>query len=91
VPEPKKPEPKKPEPKKPKSIKNKPTTSKIKVPAGEDKRFPWPTFPVKVIHMDGRNKEDLKICWFQSDNHAQKYITRYKLNKNDYVMYKKNA
>lgn len=49
--------------------------------------FPYPTFPVKLIHMDGKDKKDTKTCYFQSEAHANKYIERCKFTKQDYQIY----
>jgi hypothetical protein len=43
------------------------------------------TFPFTLIHKDG--KED-KVCYFVCQEHLDKYIFRYKLNKKDYTISK---
>ena len=53
------------------------------------KRFPFPTFPVKLYHKDGKDNKDLKICHFECMEHAQKYIQRYKFRKNQYLLFEK--
>ena len=32
------------------------------------------------------DKKDKKVCWFQSEAHVQKFITKHHLKKNDYVL-----
>ena len=82
-----KPQKKKPAAKKPASKKKKPDI--LKISAEEKKRFPFPTFPVKLYHKDGKDNKDLKICHFQCIEHAQKYIQRYKFRKNQYLLFEK--
>ena len=41
-----------------------------------DELFPYPTFPVRLEHLDEK-----KICWFKDDVDLQKYVERYKLDK----------
>ena len=40
--------------------------------------FPFETMPVRLEIGD---KKDKTICYFQCDEHLQKYLTRYKLDK----------
>lgn len=46
-------------------------------------KFPYSMFPVRLEHKDGT---DNKICWFQCQEHAQKYIDRSSLKKNQYTL-----
>jgi hypothetical protein len=48
-----------------------------------DTKFPYETFPYRLEHKEGTGK---KICWFQHESHATKYIERHKLNKKDYTL-----
>lgn len=48
-----------------------------------DTKFPYETFPYRLEHKEGNGK---KICWFQHESHATKYIERHKLNKKDYTL-----
>ena len=48
--------------------------------------FPHSGFPIKVVHKDGKDMKDKKTCYFQSKEHAKKYIERCKFKKKDYVM-----
>lgn len=48
--------------------------------------FPHFGFPVKVVHKDGRDLKDTKTCYFQSEEHAKKYIERCKFKKKDYTI-----
>jgi hypothetical protein len=59
----------------------------LKIAESSKQEFPYPQFPVKVIHKDGKELKDTKICYFQNENHAQKYITRCKFKKTDYQMF----
>lgn len=49
-----------------------------------ENEFPHNGFPVKVIHKDGKELKDTKTCYFQCEDHAKKYIERYKFKKKDY-------
>ena len=62
------------------------TKSKLKISAEERKRFPHSMFPVKVMHMEGKELTDLKICYFTDEIYANKYIVRSKLKKDEYLM-----
>lgn len=54
----------------------------------DDKQeFPYEQFPVKVIHKDGKELKDKKTCYFQNQNHAEKYITRCKFTTKDYEIF----
>lgn len=52
--------------------------------------FPHSLFPVKVVHKDGKNLDETKICYFQSEVYAQKYITSRRFTKKDYQMFMKD-
>jgi len=41
-----------------------------------DELFPYPTFPVRLEHLDEK-----RTCWFKDDVDLQKYLERYKLDK----------
>jgi hypothetical protein len=45
--------------------------------------FPHEGFPIYLRHQDGK---ETKTCWFQCQNHLDKYITRYKLKPKDYTL-----
>lgn len=49
--------------------------------------FPYDQFPVKVIHKDGKDLKDKKTCYFQNNDHANKYITRCKFTSKDYEIF----
>ncbi len=40
--------------------------------------FPYETFPIRL---EFGEKKDTTLCYFQCDEHLQKYITRHKLDK----------
>ena len=65
----------------------KPTLKNLKVSAAEGKRFPWPSFPYKVVHRDGKDLQDIKTCYFECEEHMKKYLTRYGFKKNEYHMF----
>ncbi len=81
-----------------KATNKKPTTKKkaavqskkIKITDSEKQTFPHSMFPVKVIHMEGKDMQDKKICYFQSEDHAKKYIDRCKFKKTDYQIFIKD-
>jgi hypothetical protein len=39
---------------------------------------------------DGKELKDSKTCYFQTEDHAQKYIARNKFKKKDYTIIYKN-
>jgi hypothetical protein len=81
---------KKPTGKKPKpAATTKKKEPELKISDSEKQSFPYTQFPVKVIHKDGKELKDTKICYFQNENHAQKYIIRCKFKKTDYQMFVK--
>jgi hypothetical protein len=45
-------------------------------------------FPFRLEHKEDKNT---KICWFQSEDHANKYIARAKLKKSDYKLEAKDV
>jgi len=61
--------------------------SPVKISDADKKQFPYSMFPVKVIHKDGKDLMDTKICYFQSEVYAKKYIERCKFKKSDYQMF----
>lgn len=69
----------------------KPTLKNLKVSAAEGKRFPWESFPYKVVHRDGKGLVDVKTCYFECEEHMNKYLTRYGFKKNEYHMFTNNG
>lgn len=63
-----------------------PEVKPVKSKGKATEEFPHSGFPVKVVHKDGKEMKDKKTCYFQSKEHAQKYIARCKFKKKDYVM-----
>jgi hypothetical protein len=43
--------------------------------------FPHPGFPYRLEHKEGK---DNKICFFQCEEHMNKYLQRTKIKKKDY-------
>jgi len=41
------------------------------------------SFPLTLVHKDGKEE---KVCYFVCQEHLDKYITRYRLNKKDYTI-----
>ena len=55
----------------------------------EQDLFPHGGFPIRLEYQDGK---DYRICWFQSQNHLDKHVTRYKINLNEAKLkYEENA
>jgi hypothetical protein len=46
--------------------------------------FPYESFPIKLLHKEGK---DTKLCWFQCEEHFQKYIDKHKLKEKDYEVF----
>ncbi len=72
-----------------KSTTKKSKEKNLKISESEKNTFPHTQFPVKIIHKDGKDLQDTKTCYFQSEHYAQKYITRCKFKKTDYQMFVK--
>ena len=49
--------------------------------------YPHSEFPVRLEHMDGKDGMDKKICFFQSQEHLQKYLNNAKLKEHQYQAY----
>ena len=49
--------------------------------------FPHAQFPFKVVHMDGKDLIDKRICYFQNQQHVDKYIAKSKFKSKDYQLY----
>ena len=49
--------------------------------------FPHSEFPVRLEHMEGKDGMDKKVCFFQSQEHLQKYLNSAKLTTNQYQAY----
>jgi hypothetical protein len=47
----------------------------------EKEKFPYDSFPYRLEHQEGKTK---KICYFECEEHLNKYISRYKLKKKEY-------
>lgn len=43
----------------------------------------YPGFPIRIQHMD---RTDKKTCWFQCQDHLEKYLTRNKLEPKNYTV-----
>lgn len=43
-------------------------------------------FPFTLVHKDGKDKKEERVCYFVCQEHLDKYISRYKLNKKDYTI-----
>jgi hypothetical protein len=50
-------------------------------------KFPYDNFPIRLEHSDN---EDKKTCWFECQEHLDKYITRYKLKPKEFTVEYKN-
>jgi hypothetical protein len=53
--------------------------------------FPYSLFPFRLEHMEGKDLKDKKICFFESENHLQKYLVRSNLKKSEYQLYVKEG
>ena len=45
-----------------------------------NEEFPFDQFPWKLVYTEGK---ETRKCYFESENHRQKHIDRYKLKKKD--------
>jgi hypothetical protein len=53
----------------------------------DPQEFPHSMFPFKLIHKEGKELKDTKICYFQCQNHVDKYIERSKFKSKDYQLF----
>jgi hypothetical protein len=44
-------------------------------------------FPILLLHLDGKELTDVKYCYFSCQDHAQKYIKRHNLKKENCKIY----
>ena len=49
--------------------------------------YPHSQFAVRLEHMEGKDGMDKKVCFFQSQEHLQKYLNNAKLKENQYQAY----
>lgn len=62
----------------------------LKMKANPNPEFPHSMFPIRLEHMEGKDLKDKKICFFDSKINMEKYVTRSKLKKSDYLVYEKD-
>jgi hypothetical protein len=48
-----------------------------------NEEFPYDQFPWKLMHKDGKDGKETRKCYFQSEEHMKKHISRYNLKKKD--------
>jgi hypothetical protein len=53
----------------------------------DPQEFPYEQFPFKLIHKEGKDLKDTKTCYFQFQEHADKYIERSKFKLKDYQLF----
>jgi hypothetical protein len=56
----------------------------------EEELFPHHGFPIRLEHMDGKDKQDKKTCFFQTEGHLQKYLDKSKMKKSEYTVQYQN-
>ena len=49
----------------------------------ESQMFPYEKF---IWRLEIKDKKDKKICWFECEEHAKKFIIRHKLSKKSYSL-----
>jgi hypothetical protein len=49
----------------------------------ESQLFPYEKF---IWRLEITDKKDKKICWFECEEHAKKFISRHKWPKNSYLL-----
>ena len=49
--------------------------------------YPHSQFAVRLEHMEGKDGMDKKVCFFQSQEHLQKYLNSAKLKSDQYQVY----
>lgn len=46
-------------------------------------KFPYPNFSFRLELKEGKEN---RICWFECQEHVNRYLTRHKLKKKDYIL-----
>ena len=46
-------------------------------------KFPYPTFPFRLELNEGKDK---RVCWFECEEHVDRFLKRHKLKKKDYTL-----
>ena len=46
----------------------------------DKEKFPYSKFPIRLEHKDAKEK---RICWFECEEHLNKYLKRHNLKKKD--------
>jgi hypothetical protein len=57
-----------------------PKKTEIVTAQNRDEEFPFDQFPWKLVYKDGN---DVRKCYFQSEDHRKKHVERYNLKKNE--------
>jgi hypothetical protein len=57
-----------------------PKKSEQEVPQDKGEEFPFDQFPYKLVHKD---EKETRKCYFQTEEHRQKHIDRYKLKNEE--------
>lgn len=57
-----------------------PKKSEQVVSQNKEEEFPFDQFPWKLVQKDGK---ETRNCYFQTEEHRQKHIDRYKLKKKE--------
>lgn len=52
----------------------------------KEEEFPFDQFPWKLVQKEGKDNKDIRKCYFQTEEHRNKYIARYNLKKKDYTI-----
>lgn len=48
-----------------------------------EEKFPYETFTFRLDLIDGKEK---RVCWFECQDHVDKFVKRHKLNKKNYTL-----
>ena len=46
-------------------------------------KFPYSTFPYRLELKDGKDK---RVCWFECQEHVDRFLKRQNLKKKDYTL-----
>ena len=52
----------------------------------KEEEFPFDQFPWKLVQKEGKDNKDIRKCYFQTEEHRNKHISRYNLKKKDYTI-----
>lgn len=53
------------------------------MPIASTEKFPYPNFAFRIDMKEGK---DNRVCWFECEEHVDRFVKRHKLKKKDYTL-----